>query len=98
MRLVFPIGGDSDKGQHSLGPFERRLRVRPSFDVVASAGAVKSLQKYNYLRQSTDSPKLLIRQGKKNVSGTRAQGWLTRDAGILREQRKNSPHNTDHLG
>ncbi|WP_269389969.1 hypothetical protein [Hoeflea alexandrii] len=63
----------------------------------ASAGAVKSLQKYNFLRQSTDSPELIIRQGKKNVSGTRAPGWLTSDAAILKQQRNNSPHDTDHL-
>lgn len=49
--MDFPIRRDGGKGQHSLRPFQRRLRVRPSFDVPPSAGAAKSLQKLIFCRQ-----------------------------------------------
>jgi len=90
VRLVFPMRGDNDKGQHSLRPFERRLRVRPLSVLVAPAGAAKSLQKFSFWRQSTDSPELLVRQAEKERIRNGAPGWLTDDAGALEDQTKQS--------
>ena len=90
MRLVFPMRGDNDKGQHSLRPFERRLRVRPSFDVGASAGAAKPLQKFSFWRQTINSPELLYRQDEKERIRNRAPEWLTDGAGALEDQTKHS--------
>lgn len=96
MRLVFHRGEVSGKGQHSPIPSNPRLRVRPLSVLVAPAGAVKSLQKFSFWRQSTDSPELLVRQAEKERFRNRAPGWLTDDAGVLEDQLKHS-HATSML-
>jgi len=62
VRLVFPIREVGGKGQHSPIPYNTRLRVRPLSVLVAPAGAVKSLQKFDFWRHPTNSLEPLVRQ------------------------------------
>jgi hypothetical protein len=62
----------------------------------ASAGAVKSLQKFSFWRQSTDSPELLVRQDEKERFRNRTPEWLTHDAGVFEDQ-PNHSHATSML-
>lgn len=82
MGLVFHVGEVSGKGQHSPIPSKPRLRVRPSSDVDASAGAVKTLQKLGFWRRATDIPDMVVQQGEKERIRNRAPEWLTDDADI----------------
>ncbi len=90
-RESFHSGEDSVKGKHSLRPFQRRLRVRPSFDVDASAGAAKCLQILSFCRHMRHSPGFRVRQGKKNASGTKSSGMVNRARGHFLSLDKEKP-------
>lgn len=64
----------------------------------ASAGAVKSLQKYSFWRQTINSPELLVRQAQEERIRNKSSGMVNKRRGRLRRSVKAQSCNKRDMG